>query len=76
MGQEGAQVARGYGGAHWVAVRGNDAESRSVLVHWNRGRERMLRDYAALAQGAGARTPPQLVRDAGATGDAACRQPA
>lgn len=52
------------GAAHWVAVRGNDAEHRNVLVHSAGGRERALRDYTALAQAAGARTPPQLVLDA------------
>ncbi len=52
------------GAAHWVAVRGNEAERRHVLVHSAGGRERALRDYSALAQAAGARTPPQLVPDA------------
>ena len=46
------------GAAHWVAVRGSDAERRSILVHSNGGRERTL-PYDAAA--AGARTPPQLV---------------
>ena len=46
------------GVAHWVAVRGSEAERRSVLVHSGDGRERTL-PYDAAA--AGARTPPQLV---------------
>lgn len=54
----------GGGMAHWVAVRGSDAEGRSVLVYSDGARERVLRDYRALAQAAGARTPPQLVLDA------------
>ena len=54
----------GGGLAHWVAVRGSDAEGRYVLVHSDGERERVLRDYAALARAAGARTPPQLVVDA------------
>src|SRR5688500_11817605 len=49
--------------ARWVAVRGSDAEGRSVLVYSDGARERVLRDYAALARVAGARTPPQLVVD-------------
>jgi hypothetical protein len=53
------------GTAHWVAVRGSDAERRSVLVHSNGGRERMLPYYSsAAASDMGARTPPQLVADA------------
>ena len=52
------------GAAHWVAVRGSDAEHRSLLVYSNGSGERVLRDYAALAQAAGARTPPQLLLDA------------
>jgi hypothetical protein len=52
------------GSAHWVAVRGSDAERRSVLVHSNSGRERMLPYYSAAASDMGARTPPQLVVDA------------
>ena len=54
----------GNGGAHWVAVRGNDADDRSILVHSTGGRERTLPWYTAAAQAAGARTPPQLVLDA------------
>ena len=53
-----------HGVAHWVAVRGSDAEGRTLLVHSNNGSERTLPYYtAAIASAQGARTPPQLVLD-------------
>jgi hypothetical protein len=52
------------GTAHWVALRGNDSDRRTILVHSSSGRERTLPWFKATTQATGARTPPQLVLDA------------